>query len=127
VIGILVLGAWSMVQYAQGAAVKVKPGVVPMRPSSVSVSAIAEGLRDTFWAIDMQTAARLKRVLASFKEHRLDESAFHGVNGYVRRRYMLRATCYVLRAACCVLRAAPHMCTHAPPTRVRCITHLDLS
>lgn len=46
------------------------------------VTKSAEALADRFREIDLQTMHNLNRVLTLYREHNIDASAFHGVNGY---------------------------------------------
>ncbi len=48
----------------------------------IIVEDIALSLKDKFWNIDIATKRNINKILKCFKEEKIDESAFHGVNGY---------------------------------------------
>lgn len=54
---------------------------VPTMPPSL-VHTVSKRLQDTWFDTDMKTKASMNRVLKLYKEHGIDSSAFHGVNGY---------------------------------------------
>lgn len=57
-------------------------GVALVPPAQSVVLQTAALLRDEFHAIDLRTMRTMDRVLALYREHKVDASAFHGVNGY---------------------------------------------
>ena len=48
----------------------------------IIVEDIAFSLKDRFWDIDIATKRNIDKILKCFKDEKIDESAFHGVNGY---------------------------------------------
>jgi len=51
-------------------------------PLSAVVLSAARGLQQRFFDIDLQTKARMERIIGLYERERIDASAFHGVNGY---------------------------------------------
>ena len=50
-------------------------------PSALVLEASRQ-LQQRFWEIDLQTKARMDRIISLYERERIDASAFHGVNGY---------------------------------------------
>ena len=50
--------------------------------AKIDINELAYDLKDRFWEIDLHTKNNLNKILGYFREEKIDESAFHGVNGY---------------------------------------------
>jgi cystathionine beta-lyase family protein involved in aluminum resistance len=83
------VGVWAMAVFTATNAVNIILFIVftvtdslkaPIHP--IIVSDISSQCKDVFFDIDQRTKIQLSRVLECFKMNCVDESAFHGVNGY---------------------------------------------
>lgn len=91
-----------------------------LRPSNrfkVPITDLLREVKDIFWEIDMRTEERLASVLSAFKKHKLDESAFHGVNGYghgdIGREKMDKIIAELMGAEAALVRVQIFSGTHA--------------
>ena len=84
------------------------------------VAGAAARLQSRFFDIDLQTKRSMDKVLSLFKKHKVDSSAFHGVNGYgygdIGREVLDLVVAELLGAEAAIVRLQLFSGTHAIST-----------